>query len=415
MGLKDCQIVLDNQWNTYYAGQTVNGHVEFTFDKPKKVRGIIVKFTGEAHTEWSEEETKKDQEGKEHTETTALSGHEEYFTIQYYLLGSKNAKETEIEAGTHTYPFTCALPPTLPSSFEGKWGHVRYTIKVTLDRPWKFDQDTKMAFTVITPVDLNKTPKCQEPAKLDLEKTFCCFCCKSGPLNVIVHLPVTGFVSGQVMPITAEVDNASNVTVDALKLCLRKNINFMVQQPRSARKREVEKIDELTMGPIEKGGSRTWEQKIEVPALPPSNLVNCGIIDLDYELFVEAQVSGLHKNLSGVIPITLGTVPLSSWKPPVPYTDKPAVIDMPDQDPSMLPTLPASPLTPENPPQGGAIGWGVPEGNSLYPQIPPPTFAESQYKAKILGKNDSEYTRTQDYAPRYPTYSFTPTAPPSNY
>lgn len=222
-----------------------------------------------------------------------------------------------------------------------------------------------MAFTVITPVDLNQTAKCKEPFKLDLEKTFCCFCCKSGPLSVVVHLPVSGFVSGQIMPITAEVDNASNVTVDALKLCLRKNISFQVQQPRSARKREVEKIDELTMGPIDAGGSRTWEQKIEVPALPPSNLVNCGIIDLDYELFVEAQVGGMHKNLDGVIPITLGTVPLTDWKSPVPYTDKPPV--MPETDPSMLPTQPVSPASP--PAQGGAVGWGISDENNMYPTI----------------------------------------------
>ncbi len=39
MGLKGCQITLDNPWNTYYAGQTVNGKVVFTFDSPKKIRG----------------------------------------------------------------------------------------------------------------------------------------------------------------------------------------------------------------------------------------------------------------------------------------------------------------------------------------------------------------------------------------
>lgn len=61
--------------------------------------------------------------------------------------------------GTHTYPFTCALPPTLPSSFEGEHGFVRYTVKVTLDRPWKFDQETKMAFTVTSHLDLNMSPE----------------------------------------------------------------------------------------------------------------------------------------------------------------------------------------------------------------------------------------------------------------
>lgn len=39
MGLKECLVTLDNPWNTYYAGQTINGQATFTFDSPKKVRG----------------------------------------------------------------------------------------------------------------------------------------------------------------------------------------------------------------------------------------------------------------------------------------------------------------------------------------------------------------------------------------
>lgn len=63
--------------------------------------------------------------------------------------------ELEIPAGEHVYPFSTMLPPQLPSSFDGEHGHVHYTVKATLDRPWKFDQDTKLVFNVVTPVDLN--------------------------------------------------------------------------------------------------------------------------------------------------------------------------------------------------------------------------------------------------------------------
>ncbi|XP_058825942.1 arrestin domain-containing protein 17 [Topomyia yanbarensis] len=413
MGLKDCEIELDNPWNTYYAGQTVNGKVTITFDSPKKVRGIVIKFTGEAETKWSQTETKTDQEGKQYESTTNLTGQEEYFQIQYYLLGGKNSNEIELPAGTHSYPFTCALPPTLPSSFEGEWGFVRYTIKVTLDRPWKFDQDLKMAFTVVSPVDLNQNPRVKDPFKLEREKTFCCFCCASGPLSVIVHIPVTGFVSGQTIPLTIECDNASNVGVESIKLTLRKLLAFHVMNPRRETKKKKEVISEVSVGPVEGGNSQTWNQHILIPPLPPSNLVNCGIIDVDYDIKMEAVVSGPHANMDGNIPIVLGTVPLESFQPPRPYTDNP-----PETDPSMLPTQPVSPASPPNG-TGGALGWNIANGgDSLYPNIPPPTFAEASFKApNISNKNDSEFTRfvgPSEYAPRYPTYAFTPSAPPSD-
>lgn len=100
-----------------------------------------------------------DSDGREREETIPLTGHEEYFSNTFYLLGAKNGSEIVLPPGEHSYPFTCMLPPSLPSSFEGEWGHVRYTIKVTLDRPWKFDQDIKMAFTVLSPLDLNQNAR----------------------------------------------------------------------------------------------------------------------------------------------------------------------------------------------------------------------------------------------------------------
>lgn len=263
---------------------------------------------------------------------TNLTGHEEYFQIQYYLLGGKNSAEIELPAGTHSYPFTCALPPTLPSSFEGEFGHVRYTIKVTLDRPWKFDQDTKLAFTVISPVDLNLDPRVKEPKKLELEKSFCCFCCRSGPLSVVVHVPVTGFVSGQVIPITGECDNASNVKVVSVKFILRKLINFHTHTPRRVTKKDKAVIAEIVAQGVNGGDSVVYSEKFEIPPLPPSNLVNCSLIDLDYELKVVVEVEGVHRNLEGKIPLVFGTVPLVSVEQPAPYTD----------DPSMLPTQPVS-------------------------------------------------------------------------
>ena len=59
-------------------------------------------------------------------------------------------------AGRQIYPFEFTLPEELPSSFEGAHGYVRYFCKVTVERPWKFDQNVKKAFSVLSQLDLNR-------------------------------------------------------------------------------------------------------------------------------------------------------------------------------------------------------------------------------------------------------------------
>jgi len=74
-------------------------------------------------------------------------------------LSAAGGESSQLDAGTHRYPFTFSLPPTVPSSFEGFSGSVRYTAEATMERPGKFDRNTRSAFTVISGVDLNLEPQ----------------------------------------------------------------------------------------------------------------------------------------------------------------------------------------------------------------------------------------------------------------
>lgn len=64
----------------------------------------------------------------------------------------------ELPEGRHTFPISFILPKDLPTSFEGRWGYVRYTVKVIIDRPWRFDHQFKFAITVLSVYDLNLYP-----------------------------------------------------------------------------------------------------------------------------------------------------------------------------------------------------------------------------------------------------------------
>lgn len=61
---------------------------------------------------------------------------------------------------------------------------------------------------------------------MQMEKTFCCFCCTSLPLSVDVRAPVSGYCPGQVIPIQVDVDNKSNVQLNLVKIFLRKVCNL---------------------------------------------------------------------------------------------------------------------------------------------------------------------------------------------
>lgn len=74
-----------------------------------------------------------------------------YYKIQFFLLG-----EVVLFSGDYSYIFSCMLPPALPSSVEGKIGHIRYSVVVHIDRPiYRPDREFRQYFTVLKTLNLN--------------------------------------------------------------------------------------------------------------------------------------------------------------------------------------------------------------------------------------------------------------------
>lgn len=118
--------------------------------------GVRVKFDGQAEVEWSESESYYDSvEKKQKSRTVYYRSEQTYFHNVYNLVSGDNLT---LPAGRHTYPFSFILPQQLPSSFEGKHGHIRYTITATVDRPWKSDYEAKVMIPLTSPLDLNFLP-----------------------------------------------------------------------------------------------------------------------------------------------------------------------------------------------------------------------------------------------------------------
>ncbi|XP_069691629.1 arrestin domain-containing protein 2-like [Periplaneta americana] len=370
MVLQDFKIIFDNPQASFFIGETVTGRLVVQLNQPKYMRSILVKFRGEANCAWSESRTVRNN-GEEETHVTQYKDHDLYFENHVTLFGGTGNTEV-LPPGSHFYQFSLPLPNHLPSSFEGKYGHIRYSVKGIIDRPWKFNHEVMANFTVLSKVDLNLDPVYRAPVQLEKSKYFCCCCCKSGPMNFIFHIPSKGYVPGQYIPVTVDIENGSNVKVLYVTCELLKTVTYFCASPRST-KQECTEIAHLVFDdPVPANDSKTFTGQMRIPPVPPSMLKACSIIDLDYRLIVKAVPKGMHGSLEHCVTVVIGTVPL--WQSSCP------------QQPTAAPSAPPVELR------------VAPAPPTAYTDMPLPTYEECMQEPGM------PMTGAMGYSPRYPTY-----------
>ncbi|XP_062614117.1 arrestin domain-containing protein 3-like [Saccostrea cucullata] len=305
----------------YYAGQNVQGYLNVEVDKPLNLQCIRVYVKGEAFVHWTDQRMR----GPAPLRTPGTrhhSAHEEYFDFTTTVLGSNenDAPKLTLLRGNYCYPFQFQLPQNLPSSFEGEYGHVRYTIKGTIEKPKRFTHVTKTAFSVIGPLDLNTFPQIESPTGMTLTKNLCCLCCTSGPISAFLSLPRRGYVPGDIIPVTVELENLSSRKIASSSITLTMTTNFHS----SDESRTVStQIDKIMHGSVPRGTTSTWaDQGIPLPALPPSFLFGCNIIDIQYKLELRVNAVGPSFEMYVPLEIIVGTMPLRSTMRPIPQSPR---------------------------------------------------------------------------------------------
>ena len=146
----------------------------------------------------------------------------------------------ELGAGQHQYPFTFVLPTQIPSSFEGSFGHVRYSIRAVAQRPWmRREYECKTTLNVCSVLDLNTLPEAtvmngensfnlnqsilgsysfkQLPVVKKKSKTLGCFCCVTGPIHAQAKIRKSGYVPGETLLLDADTENQSGVSMRGSK------------------------------------------------------------------------------------------------------------------------------------------------------------------------------------------------------
>ncbi|XP_062597207.1 arrestin domain-containing protein 17-like [Saccostrea cucullata] len=384
--LRAFYIELENQQGVFFPGQIINGRLVIELDAEMKMREISLTFKGLAHVYWYY--TQQNSSG--HYQTSTYSASEKYFEHSQPLFGEGMgmSDDNRLPPGQHAYPFSFQLPPNLPSTFEGEVGYVRYTIKGTIYKPWKFDYTTKRPFTVNALLDLNTQPNSACWTRNQQSKFLCCLCCKSGPITGMLKLDRVGYVPGEAITFNAEIQNmTSSVCGVHVKLYMTTVFHATTKS-----KTTTSEIARVVHQDIQPGETETWSgDSLVIPPLPPSFLVGCKIIDINY--FFELIVEPPWPATSLCVPllIIIGTTPLRTV---VQQYQAQYGISTPQQ-----PALPAPGPAPSAPPV---------EGASLMSDLPTPSYSEWLFgKTNIREEEDSEHTTGEmDYTPAYTYYDW---------
>ncbi|XP_065224224.1 arrestin domain-containing protein 17-like [Planococcus citri] len=294
-------VIFDKLDKVYFPGEKVTGRVELELKSEKEIRGVQLKLKGKAECKWIQSNGKFTHNYKEN---------ETYIKSKQTLIGGKRFLDKfKLPKGKHIYPFSATLPPKAPASYSSSRGKVIYYAEAKIDIPLGFDQQERCEFVVVNPMDLNLYPDLKKSYESKKVKKFHYMCCvSSGPLSITVQLPKTGFAKSEPIPITFEINNASNAAVTSVEVYLKRKTACKAE---GSRRKENTTLQRLRSKGVEEGQSCTWVENFVIPSIAFPFLDCCSLIKIHHELHIKVMTAGMHTNLNLHIPVTISDVILN--------------------------------------------------------------------------------------------------------
>ncbi|XP_067001870.1 arrestin domain-containing protein 3 isoform X2 [Anabrus simplex] len=237
---------------------------------------------------------------------------ETYFEEKIIIWPPKDKSEDKIAlgSGTQSLPFQFKLPENIPSSIESPEGYVRYSVSAELNEKDLTTKAVKIYFTVNAILDLNTHPRAKQPSSVWTYRDVCCFCFAASPLSAVVHTPRRGYVPGECILLSAEINNQDRRPVSYVKASLMQVVKYSHKNVTRKIKRVV---GEVTRGCIMPHESQFWlEETILIPPVPASCLQYCNLMSVWYKVYFSLYQSEFHTTTLK-LPVVIGTVPLKQY------------------------------------------------------------------------------------------------------
>lgn len=188
----------------YTPGSTVKGKLIVTVEKKVCIEHIEVTAVGKSLINLSDD-------------PFVSPSTEKYLDVAFNLWQKDSSvKDDGLEPGNHEFAFEFPLPPNVPSSFRDMKGRIEYTIRAWMPSSSRFGRD--YGLTVAIPVQrkvILPSSSLHDPmyAERDVAGGLFKF---SGRIKLTAELPRSGYLLGEVIPLSGHILNTSTSSV---RLC----------------------------------------------------------------------------------------------------------------------------------------------------------------------------------------------------
>uniref|UniRef100_A0A3Q0T144 Arrestin C-terminal-like domain-containing protein n=1 Tax=Amphilophus citrinellus TaxID=61819 RepID=A0A3Q0T144_AMPCI len=294
MTIKNFSIEYDaiNSKNIFTNGDTINGRIVVEVSGETKVQSLIFRAQGRAKVVWTEHYGQN--------QTHVYWSNEDYYDVKQDILRKSR------QVGRHVFPFSFRIPNgRLPSTYKGAHGKIIHKVKAELKQSMRLTKKAKVHFQFVSKADMG-IPGLLEPQYAFKDKSVGVF--GSGKVSVDVHTKQMGYMQGEAIVVTLEINNNSKRSVKPKFILYEKN-SFFAQGHRKLYMHDI--LKEKAEAIEGSSGRKTVTKVINIPRDLPPSILNSSIIKLEYRLKVTLDVPMLR---DPVIKLPL-VIMLSSPKP----------------------------------------------------------------------------------------------------
>ena len=278
----------------FAPGSIIAGNVLLDLAEGNYKQIVLIKFTGRSYVHYGDVAV---------TDAETMSASTQQYVNEKQVLWNTQRCHHKLVSGHHKFPFCFKLPLSIPSSFEGSYGNIRYKLTAEASIGPLINGRAEVQVPVLAQRSVS-SPHLLQPVRQEIQKTFFSSSCASRSIALTASLPKTGFCIGESFQLHSSLENGSSHRVQGVTASLVQSITYY--RANGKQYSSLTHLVSVTSQPVGPQATQNWEPVIKIPTKGATILTSCRNIAVNHFLEITCQISHVH-NFSTKFPIELGT------------------------------------------------------------------------------------------------------------